>query len=76
MSALHQIIDSIHSLDPAEKLIVRDFLEHELASQPAAASIAPPSLIGLLADEPELADQICESAMRQRESRPWRLPRE
>ena len=75
MSALHQIIDSIHSLDPTEKLIVRNFLEHELASQPAA-SIAPPSLIGLLADEPELADQICESAMRQRESRPWRLPRE
>lgn len=74
MSALHQVIDSIHSLDPAEKLIVRNFLDHELKSQPAAD--APPSLIGLLADEPELADQICESAMKERESRPWRLPRE
>lgn len=72
MSTLQQVIASIHSLDPAEKLVVRNFLEHEL-NAPSTADVSPPSLIGLLADDPELADSIADSAMRDRETRPWRL---
>ena len=35
---------------------------------------ARPPLLGLFADEPELMDQVVESAMRDREARPLRLP--
>lgn len=74
MSTLQQVINSIHSLDPAEKVVVRNFLEQELSLPPAAAAnSAPSSLIGLLSDDPELADSIAESAMEDRETRPLRL---
>jgi Arc/MetJ-type ribon-helix-helix transcriptional regulator len=35
---------------------------------------ARPPLLGLFADEPELMDEVVEEAMRDRETRPLRLP--
>ena len=57
MSTLQQVIASIHSLDPAEKLVVRNFLEHEL-NAPSTTDVSPPSLIGLLSDVSSLDQAI------------------
>lgn len=60
--------------------VVTEALEHfklattalEQVGQAAAAARDP--LLGLFADEPELMDEVVESAMRDREVRPLRLP--
>ncbi len=74
MSPLQHVIDSLQTLDTEEKVFVRNLLNGEIANQTSEApnSKAKP-LIGLLADEPQLADEICESAMQARESRPHRV---
>ncbi len=49
--------------------VVREALEHfKQSSMPARDP-----LLGLFADEPELMDEIVESAMKDRETRPLRL---
>jgi len=75
MSPFENIVDAIHGLSDEEKFKLRLLLDQEIAQNPPKNGDMPPSsLIGLLADEPELADQILESAMTARETRPLRLP--
>ena len=74
MSPLQHVIDSLQTLDTAEKVFVRNLLNGEIAKQTLNSSDPKTNqLIGLLADEPQLADQICDSAMQARESRPYRM---
>jgi hypothetical protein len=75
MSPFENIVDAIHSLSHEEKYKLHSLLEEELKEKPPAKREAcRSSLIGLLADEPDLADQILESAMTARETRPLRVP--
>ena len=77
MSPFENIVDAIHGLSDEEKLRLRLLLDQEIAQSPPEGGATPrSSLIGLLADEPELADQILESAMIARETRPLRTPSE
>ena len=75
MSLFENIVDAIHGLSHEEKFKLRLLLNAELEqSPPKNDKPHRSSLIGLLADEPELADQILESAMIARETRPLRMP--
>jgi hypothetical protein len=70
MSPYETIVDAVHGLSPEEKFKLRVLLDEELKQSPATNGQTPrPSFIGLLADEPELADQILESAMLARDTR-------
>jgi len=74
MSPFENIAGAIHDLSYDEKLKLRALLDTEL-KKPSQSGFEPrSSLIGLLADEPDLADRILESAMIARESRPMRMP--
>ena len=76
MLQFDRIIGAVHGLSHEEKLKLRQLLDEELNEKPPKIDDPPRrSLIGLLADEPELADQILESAMIARETRPLRMPR-
>ena len=80
MADLQTIIRTIHDLSVQDKQSLRDLLDAELSApsppngSDSAATNANP-LLGLLSDGPELADQIVESAMRARETRPLRTTR-
>lgn len=77
MSPFENIVDAIHGLSNEEKFKLRLLLDREIAQSPPKSGDTPrSSLIGLLADEPDLADQILESAMIARETRPFRIPSE
>jgi hypothetical protein len=77
MSPFENIVDAVHGLSHEEKLKLRLVLDREITESPPKNGDTPrSSLIGLLADEPELADQILESAMTARETRPLRTPSE
>ncbi|MGL4514162.1 MAG: hypothetical protein ACRCT8_13810 [Lacipirellulaceae bacterium] len=82
MSDLDLVLQTLPRLGEADLQVVRSVVN---ATRTAAAesagsttAMAPPShttspmdIIGLLADQPELADWISEEAMRQRELRPY-----
>ncbi len=71
MSSLHDILQSIHGLSAADQAAIFNVLKAENLNPPMpAASARPNPLIGLLADEPQLADAILESAMAARDARP------
>lgn len=73
MTQLEQVLDSVHRLSAAEKRVLHEALGLELAqSAPAPNQVAVHPLVGLLADEPELADAILQSAMTARQTRPLR----
>ena len=75
MSPFENVVDAIHSLSHEEKVKLCLLLEEELKpTSPKKAEPRRSSLTGLLADEPELADEILESAMIARETRPLRTP--
>ena len=74
MSPFENIAGAIHDLSHDEKLKLRELLDTELKKPSPNGGKPRSSLIGLLADEPDLADRILESAMIARESRPLRMP--
>lgn len=75
MSPFENIVGAIHDLSYEEKLKLRAVIENELKQKPLPiGGKSRSSLIGLLADDPELADQILDSAMIARETRPLRIP--
>jgi hypothetical protein len=52
-----------------DQVILKALMDFKLASSPGR-----PPLLGLFSDEPGLMDEVLESAMKDRESRPIRLP--
>lgn len=78
MADLNQIYKLIQPLPYPDQLQLVERIVHDLASsaQPDTAPRAKPSLLGLFADDPELVDDMCDSAMRDRSTRPWRTVNE
>ncbi len=73
MADLNDVLQSIHDLSATDRLAILNVLKAESASRPLEGpSAGNNSLVGLLADEPELADAILQSAMAARETRPLR----
>lgn len=72
---IDDILEAIRSLTREERnrlaLQLRRELDEEAPSK--AGAIDPGAIIGLFADEPELIDAVCESAMQSRERDPMRL---
>jgi len=70
--ALEQALEALKR-DPTHPVRARvDDLTVELRAIAEPALQAPPSVVGLFADEPELVDAVCEQAMRARERDPLR----
>ena len=71
--ALEQALEALKR-DPTHPVRARvdDDLTVELRAIEEPALQAPPSVVGLFADEPELVDAVCEQAMRARERDPLR----
>jgi len=60
------ILNAIRSLPRAEQLRLVARVIHELADDGPRPQGDPHALIGMMADEPELMDQVCELAMQAR----------
>lgn len=76
MSPYENIVDAIHGLSVEEKSKLRSLLDEELKVETkieSGRSDRGKKIIGLLADEPELADQILESVMAARAARTRRV---
>jgi len=74
MADLNDVLQSIHDLSATERLAILNVLRTESASRPPSGAAGGQNpLVGLLADEPDLADAILQSAMAARETRPLRM---
>jgi hypothetical protein len=62
MGSIDEILATIRRLPLTERLALIERAAREAAEdtpKPGAVAAAQPSLIGLMADEPELVDQMC-----------------
>lgn len=78
MTDTEQIFQAIRVLPVRERLRIVERVVHDIADAPAAepAPSPPaeaPSLLGLFADEPELIDEVCRTAMEARRRDPLRM---
>lgn len=63
----HQIYQAIRSLPVPERLRLVERVVHDVVETPVPGKSSPkPSLLGLFADEPEVIDEICSQALRDR----------
>jgi hypothetical protein len=62
---VHQIYQAIRSLPVPERLRLVEWVVHDVAEAPAPGS-PKPSLLGLFEEEPEVIDEICSQALRDR----------
>ncbi len=60
------ILEAIRALPRAERLRLVEKVIHELAEDGAEPAGDPRAIIGMMADEPEVMDQVCEAAMQAR----------
>lgn len=72
---IDDILEAIRSLTREERNRLAQQLRRELDEEAPskAGAVDPGAIIGLFADEPELIDEVCESAMQSRERDPMRL---
>jgi hypothetical protein len=63
--------ETLAHMSPEEKVRLLALVNSSLSGQPTAAK---DPLLGLMADEPELVDQVVEAAYAARERHPLRLP--
>ncbi len=64
---VHQIYETIRSLPVPERLRLVERIVHDVAEAPAPGEDSPkPSLLGLFEQEPDVIDEICSEAMRNR----------
>ncbi len=74
------IIEAIQSLPARDRLRIVERVIHDLAQEtpavqrPRETGPGPRSVIGLFSDQPDLIEQVCESAMVARERDPLRVP--
>ena len=73
MSALDYIMQTLPALSATDKLVLREALDRDLRMPPTSGDAAANPLLGLMADEPELMDEIVEEAHAVR-ALPLRLP--
>lgn len=73
MTSFEQLLNAIRELPADQQRALGDLLRAEHGNGPGPANSDAP-LLGLLSDDPQLADQISEMAMHARESRPLRMP--
>lgn len=62
---VHQIYEAIRSLPVPERLRLVERVVHDVVEAPAPGKTKP-SLLGLFEDEPEVIDEICSQALRDR----------
>ena len=60
------LLGAIRALPRPERRRLVEQLKQELADDEPIPSGNPRAIIGMMADEPELMDQVCELAMRAR----------
>lgn len=72
---IEDILDAIRSLSRDERNQLAKYLRRELGEEapPAVGAIDAGSIVGLFADDSDLIDEVCESAMLSRERDPLRL---
>jgi hypothetical protein len=74
---MHELLAAIRSLPLNERLKLIEKATQEASEDtptPAPVAItAPPSLLGLMADEPELIDRMCELAYEARNAARMRI---
>jgi len=73
VSTLDDIMQALPVLSPADKLLLRETLDRELCALRAKRAESPNPLLGLMADMPEVMDEIVEEAYALR-ALPLRLP--
>jgi hypothetical protein len=80
MTELNEFIESMHHLSLPDKQTLLTLLTAELTStqhEKPTASVAPNNpMLGLLADDPELADELVRQVVEHRNTQPWRTPDE
>ena len=72
---IDDILEAIRSLSKEDRNRLADRLRRELGeeSDSPAGLIDPAAIVGLFADDPDLIDEVCESAMQSRERDPLRV---
>lgn len=65
-----QLLEAIRELPRGDRLRIVERVVHELAEEDAA--LAPDTVVGLFADQPDLIEAVSEAAMRARETDPFR----
>jgi hypothetical protein len=73
MSTLDDIMQTLPVLSLADKIRLREALDHDLCAPKARGAEQPNPLLGLMADKPEIMDEIVEEAYALR-ALPLRLP--
>jgi len=69
MGSIDEILATIRRLPLNERLALIDRAAREAAEEtPKPSAAAQPSLVGLMADEPEMVDQMCAMAYQARSS--------
>ena len=66
-----QLLEAIRELPRGDRLRIVEQVVHELAEEDSV--LAPDSIVGLFADQPDLIEAVCETAMQARETDPLRL---
>ena len=73
MTKFDQIYHAVSALAVADRLRLVERVVHDVVEAKELPSTTDEgSLIGLFADEPDLIDEVCSMARRDRESRPLR----
>jgi hypothetical protein len=62
---VHQLYEAIRALPVPERLKLVERVVHDVVETPAPSG-PQRSLLGLFADEPEVIDEICSQALRDR----------
>jgi dihydroneopterin aldolase len=60
-----QLYEAIRHLPPAERLRLVERVVHDVA-EGAVARVGAASLVGMMADEPDVMDEVCDVAMKAR----------
>jgi hypothetical protein len=63
---IEQIYEAIRDLSPSDRLRLVERVVHDVAERELSGARAG-SIMGMMADEPELMDQVCGLAMAARE---------
>ena len=72
MTSIDQIYSAVLSLPVGDRLRLVERVVHGVLETSVPARPGEDSLLGLFADEPDLIDEVCRTALEERSSRPLR----